>query len=306
MNYYERHLGDYAKDTGHLTLLEHGVYTLFLDRYYSTEQGIPDDQAHRIARARTDEERQAVDVVLAEFFTKTQNNLWVNARAEEEIAKALVKINSSRENGKRGGRPRKGAEKNLTETQQKPGGLLLGSKTETQSKAHQTPDSKHQTPIASATTESTSVADSDHPGHGTAASARAGPDSSPENPSPTLAADVCKRLRAAGITGCNPSHPKLLALLDAGATANEIADLGSEPQAKGKGMAWVLAAVEGRRRDAANVRQLPAKRNGTDSHWWSSEAETLAKGESLGLRPRSGEGWPDFRGRIKAAMEAHP
>jgi uncharacterized protein YdaU (DUF1376 family) len=51
MNYYERHLGDYAKDTGHLSLLEHGVYTLLLDRYYATESGIPEDQGHRIARA---------------------------------------------------------------------------------------------------------------------------------------------------------------------------------------------------------------------------------------------------------------
>lgn len=27
MNYYERHLGDYARDTGHLSIMEHGVYT---------------------------------------------------------------------------------------------------------------------------------------------------------------------------------------------------------------------------------------------------------------------------------------
>ncbi len=25
MNYYERHLGDYAKDTAHLSMLEHGA-----------------------------------------------------------------------------------------------------------------------------------------------------------------------------------------------------------------------------------------------------------------------------------------
>ncbi len=30
MNYYERHLGDYAKDTAHLTMIEHGAYTLLL------------------------------------------------------------------------------------------------------------------------------------------------------------------------------------------------------------------------------------------------------------------------------------
>ncbi len=154
MNYYERHLGDYAKDTGHLTILEHGAYTLLLDRYYGTEVGIPADQVYRLARARSDDEKLAVDAVLAEFFTLTQENLWVNGRAEEEIEKMKVKVNSARENGKKGGRPKKEAEtpqkeptENPVETQDKPNGLLLGSETITQSKAHQTPDTSNQTPI---------------------------------------------------------------------------------------------------------------------------------------------------------------
>lgn len=86
MNYYERHLGDYARDTAHLTLIEHGVYTLLLDRYYATEAPIPADQVHRLARARTRDERAAVDAVLSEFF-QLVDVAWVNARAEREIAK---------------------------------------------------------------------------------------------------------------------------------------------------------------------------------------------------------------------------
>lgn len=84
MNYYERHLGDYAKDTAHLTMLEHGAYTLLLDRYYGTEQGIPADQAHRIARARSKEERAAVDAVLAEFF-ELRSDGWHQERCDAEI-----------------------------------------------------------------------------------------------------------------------------------------------------------------------------------------------------------------------------
>ena len=86
MNYYERHLGDYAKDTAHLSMVEHGAYTLLLDRYYSTESGIPEDQAHRVARARTREEKTAVDTVLREFFTLI-DGVWINQRAIEEIRK---------------------------------------------------------------------------------------------------------------------------------------------------------------------------------------------------------------------------
>lgn len=123
MNYYERHLGDYAKDTAHLSMLEHGAYSLLLDRYYGTEAGIPAAQAHRVARARSKEEKQAVDDVLTEFFSLA-DGVWINQRAEEEIAKAHVKINAAKENGKKGGRPKKQVPGSETETQDKPSGLF--------------------------------------------------------------------------------------------------------------------------------------------------------------------------------------
>lgn len=88
MNYYERHLGDYARDTAHLSMLEHGAYSLLLDRYYATEAPIPEDQVHRLARARSPEEIAAVDAVLAEFFVRV-DGMWVNHRAEREVAKYL-------------------------------------------------------------------------------------------------------------------------------------------------------------------------------------------------------------------------
>lgn len=142
MNYYERHLGDYAKDTGHLSMLEHGAYCLLLDRYYATEHGIPEDQAHRIARAKSRDERAAVDVVLREFFV-LEGGVWVNGRTEEEIVKTRARIEAAKKNGRGGGRPKK----NPDLTQEKPSGLGLGSETETQTKAHHTPDTIHQTPI---------------------------------------------------------------------------------------------------------------------------------------------------------------
>lgn len=139
MNYYERHLGDYARDTAHLTMIEHGAYTVLLDRYYATESGIPEDQVHRVTRARSREEKQAVDTVLSEFFL-LENGLWIKNRVQEEIAKAQNKINAAKENGKRGGRPKQ----NPNKTQDKPSGLLLGYENETQIKALQSPDTRHQ------------------------------------------------------------------------------------------------------------------------------------------------------------------
>lgn len=148
MNYYERHLGDYAKDTAHLSMLEHGAYGLLLDRYYGTESGIPEAQAHRVARARTKEEKQAVDSVLEEFFTLT-NGVWINTRSEEEILKSKAKIHAAQENGKKGGRPKKVNSGSISETKEKPSGLLVGSVSETQEKAHQTPDTSYSEANAS-------------------------------------------------------------------------------------------------------------------------------------------------------------
>lgn len=90
MNYYKRHLGDYAKDTRHLSLAEHGAYCLLLDYYYSTERPIPDDRCERIANAYTDEERKAVRNVLEAFFTLAPEG-WRNQRADEEIAEFHAK-----------------------------------------------------------------------------------------------------------------------------------------------------------------------------------------------------------------------
>lgn len=90
MNFYQRHLGDYARDAGFLTMLEHGAYTLLLDSYYANERPIPHDDRYRIARARSKAEKAAVDVVLRKFFSRVNEN-WCNARAEREIAQVLEK-----------------------------------------------------------------------------------------------------------------------------------------------------------------------------------------------------------------------
>jgi uncharacterized protein YdaU (DUF1376 family) len=117
VNYYKRHLGDYAKDAGHLSMLEHGAYTLLLDRCYTTEEPIAGADVYRVARARSPAERAAVDAVLREFFV-TDGDAFMNRRANEEIAHASHKREVNREIGKLGGRPKGSGTKTetLTET----------------------------------------------------------------------------------------------------------------------------------------------------------------------------------------------
>lgn len=220
--------------------MEHGAYTLLLDRYYSTEAGIPETQAFRLARARTQEEREAVEVVLAEFF-ELIDGVWINRRAEEEIQKAKARIEAAKENGRKGGRPKK----NQAETQQKPSGFSLGSDLETQTEPsekltkHQAPDTSKPSDREREPTEPVEAGECD------------------SLALPTAAGSACLQMRAAGVQSVNPSHPKLLALLAAGITPDEIGEVAREPRARGKGMAWVLATAEGRRRDAAAVAPLP-------------------------------------------------
>lgn len=132
MNYYPHHLGDYAKDTGHLSLLEHGAYRLLLDRYYSTEKPLPRDESlYRTCRARSKPEREAVDAVLREFFEE-RDDAYFQSRAEREIAVLDNARKRSAENGKKGGRKPGGyAERNPAGTQQ----VISGSVSETQSEA---------------------------------------------------------------------------------------------------------------------------------------------------------------------------
>lgn len=84
MNYYERHIGDYLKDTAHLSLLEHGVYTRLLDVYYTREGGIPEKEAARLIGARSRDEREALAAVLAEFFVLV-DGLHMQQRCDREI-----------------------------------------------------------------------------------------------------------------------------------------------------------------------------------------------------------------------------
>lgn len=136
MNFYKRHLGDYAKDAGHLSMLEHGAYTLLLDRYYTTEQPIPKVDVYRVTRARLRDEVAATDAVLREFF-RLDGDAYRSKRADQEIEKASRQRAINQETGRRGGRPKK-------ETDSEPNGNRIGLQTEPNNNPSQTPDSKEQ------------------------------------------------------------------------------------------------------------------------------------------------------------------
>ena len=89
MNFYKHYIGDYQRDTGHLTLTEHGAYRLMLDAYYATGKPLPSDRKalYRLLRAAGATEKKAIDSVASQFWETAGNGL-VNRRAALEIEKA--------------------------------------------------------------------------------------------------------------------------------------------------------------------------------------------------------------------------
>jgi len=132
LNYYKRHLGDYARDTAHLSMAEDGAYNRLLDFYYAAERPLPLERAeiYRRVRARGKQDQAAVDAVLADFFNLKDDG-WHHKRCDEEIAAMMEKAQTNRENGKGGGRPKKKPNNNPEKTQSVSGGNDGGLRLET-------------------------------------------------------------------------------------------------------------------------------------------------------------------------------
>lgn len=78
-------------------------------------------------------------------------------------------------------------------------------------------------------------------------------------PQPTAAGLACKAMRQAGLAQTNPGDPRLLALLEQGATVEELAGIAAEASqhTPPKGFAWVLKVVQSRREEAKAIALAP-------------------------------------------------
>ncbi len=143
MNYYERHIGDYLKDTAHLSLLQHGIYARLMDVYYTRESALPDADAMRLIGARTKDEKVAGASVLAEFFTLVSGE-WQQGRCDAEIARYKDKQEKAR----------RSAEARWSESGRNANALRSGDakamRTHSEGNALQSPDTKPNTSEANA------------------------------------------------------------------------------------------------------------------------------------------------------------
>jgi uncharacterized protein YdaU (DUF1376 family) len=224
MNYYERHIGDYLKDTAHLSLLEHGVYGRALDVYYSREGAIPADQVERLIGARSKEERAALSAVLAEFFVLA-DGAYTHQRCERELSRYREKQRkASASANARWSKQQQHTERNAD---------AMRTHSEGNAPTHQTPVTSNQTN----TTTHTPVDD-----HAPAAVCVL----------PQQALDAFGAMRLAGIADGHAGHPDLLALVTAGAMSAEFQSAAADAVGKGKGFAYAIGTLKRQRINAAS------------------------------------------------------
>jgi uncharacterized protein YdaU (DUF1376 family) len=96
MHYYKRNLGDYAKKTGRLTMLQHGAYTLLIDSCYDRESFPTLEQAIDWTWASTEQEIEAVKFVLSRFFKLGEDGQYVQDRILAELLEYHQKADTNK------------------------------------------------------------------------------------------------------------------------------------------------------------------------------------------------------------------
>jgi len=130
--WYPRDMGKYARDTKHLTMMEHGAYNLLLDHYYSNG-GLPQvsnassnaslmpdhSRLYRLCGAMNKAEQEAVDAVISMFFTLDDSGHYRQSKADEVIEEQTLKHERRVEAGRKGGQSKAGSNASSNAPQKK-------------------------------------------------------------------------------------------------------------------------------------------------------------------------------------------
>lgn len=144
MHYYQFNIKDYASHTRHLSNDEDLIYRRLLDMYYLGEKPLTGN-LQQLARLIDFRDSVAdLENVLNDFFVLI-NGKWVNKRADEEIAVYHLKADTARDNGKKGGRPKKTQSVN-DENPEITQSVILDNPEITGLKANQEPITNNQEP----------------------------------------------------------------------------------------------------------------------------------------------------------------
>lgn len=278
MNYYDKHLGDWAKKTGHLSMIEEGAYNRLCDWCYAHERPLPlaMSDVYRVARATTPTERRAVQRVIEEFFMLADDG-WHQGRIDKVLSAFCKSVERNTNNPASAAERARRYREKRSALFKRANALGLNPSFNTSNAAIEamlTPEavtgqssrlsdgttSPDVTEIESACqspiTSSRDVTDYAATAVATApdAFAQAARAAAAANGvvDPTLTGRAAKALKAAGFGLANTADPRFLALVNAGVTEDEWRLTAAEAVARGKQWGWLLATIAGRRSDIAN------------------------------------------------------
>ena len=272
------HIGDYEKKTAHLTACEDGIYGRLLRKYYDTEAPLCLDikGIQRLVRARTKEEKLAVETIIKEFFFKTSDG-YHHKTCDEVISKSLIerekkmaKNNNERERQNRSREYRKFLFKSLKDnniyanyncTIAELEDMLSRSSKEHVTRDSSVTDSERHAHVAEKSEPVTRfdtanllayipIPTNRHSDNLTIV------EKNENNPRVSKTAKVCMAMREAGLSNVNPSHPDIQALLNAGATIEEFKFAAMETISRGKNFQYAIGIVKGRRKEAIETSKL--------------------------------------------------
>ena len=95
--YYQFNIGDYRKDTVHLSLLEHGIYRQLIDTYYTKEGKLEADMDNlmRTHSIRNADEVRAFENVIKDFFVE-QDGMLTHRGCDKVIAEIYEKSDKAK------------------------------------------------------------------------------------------------------------------------------------------------------------------------------------------------------------------
>lgn len=149
MHYYSFHIGDYMRDTRHLSNDEDLAYRRLLDQYYLSEGPLKGDIKKLARLVLMNHNVEAVENILDEFFVQ-DGDKWVNNKCDEMIAKYHANSLKNKENGAKGGRPKGSKNKTQKEPNKNPMGSqseASGNPEESQLKGNQEPITNNHKPV---------------------------------------------------------------------------------------------------------------------------------------------------------------
>ena len=121
MHYYRFNIKEWSHSTHHLTPEEEGVYFRLINYYYDSEKPIPLETHSVFRRLQIACVSDVATQILEEFFNKTEKG-FTHSKCDEIIKDYKKNTKTNRENGRKGGRPRK--HKACRETEKKPDGFI--------------------------------------------------------------------------------------------------------------------------------------------------------------------------------------